>query len=157
MADEQNGKSAKYWKMMTSASTVAAAVALFWGLSQQQKVAELSAAKAELSAEKNSIIAEANAKIAELSKRDLPITVSFRSALLGSGLVGVFKNHSSSSLEVAAVMSSPTTNQEKRANLVIPANGSQEIGHAEGWPFAAGHRIKLSNGNYRDIEYTVPE
>jgi hypothetical protein len=99
---------------------------------------------------------EVQTQLADVSKPDLPVTVSFRNALSGSGLVGVFKNNSLSPLEIAAVFSSPTTGGKRAANLVIPANGVKEIGHVEGWPFAAGQHIHLVNDRYRAVEYDIP-
>ena len=72
------------------------------------------------------------------------------------GLVAVFKNNSSSPLEVAATFSSQATGVTREANLVISGNGLKEIGHAEGWPFAAGQHIRLTNNQYRPADYDVP-
>jgi hypothetical protein len=40
--------------------------------------------------------------------------------------------------------------------LVLPASDTQEIGYAQGWAFAKGQHVKLSNGNFRPAEYVVP-
>jgi hypothetical protein len=73
-------------------------------------------------------LASNEARLTEVAKPDLPVMVSFRPALLGSGLVAVFKNTSSTQLEVAATFSSAATGMRRGANLVIPGNGMQEIG-----------------------------
>lgn len=84
-------------------------------------------------------------------KRDLPITLSFRPALLGSGLIAVFKNNSAEALETATVFSSVSIVQQREAHLVIPAGGAQQFGHQEGWAFASGQHIKLSNAQFRPM------
>jgi len=52
---------------------------------------------------------------------------------------------------------SPTTGLQRQANLASPPNSTKEIGHAEGWLFAAGcHHIRLTNNDFRTAEYDVP-
>jgi hypothetical protein len=56
------------------------------------------------------------------------------------------------------VFISADTGAQKEANLVIPPNGGiQEIGTAQGWPFAPGQHIRLTNSHFRSVEYVVPE
>lgn len=147
---------AKTWKSVTALASLIALCALGWGYAQSQKVDQLSSALSESDVKMQQLVSDANARIQELAKRDLPISVSFRPALLGSGLVATFKNNSGQALEFAAEFSSSATNQERRTNLVIPANGVHEMGYTEGWSFAAGQHVRLSNTNFRTIEYTVP-
>lgn len=149
MGDEKASGQARAWKSATALAAVTALLTTGWGYSESQRAEALQSAL-------DATIAEANAKLQQASKRDLPISVSFRQALLGSGLVATFKNNSSQTLEVAAVFSSPSTGQQKQTNLVIPSNGVQEIGHAEGWAFAAGNHVTLTNNEFRPIEYVVP-
>ena len=167
MEDEQTGKDVKYWKAMTSVSSVVAVGALLWGLNAYQQVAafksELENAHAtnqsllnEANAKINALTTEANEKIQALSKRDLPVIVSFRTSLLGSELIAAFKNTSGSQLEVAGTFSSSATSQTKEISFVVPPNGIKELNASDGWPFAKGQQIKLSNANFRSLEYTVP-
>jgi phage shock protein A len=66
---------------------------------------------------------QAASRLQQSAKPDLPVTISFRQALLGSGMVATFKNFSASPLEVAAVFSSQATGQEQRRNLVLAPKG----------------------------------
>jgi len=84
-------------------------------------------------------------------------SVSFRRELLSRRIVATFKNNSPKSLEVAALFTSGATNLERRAELVIPAGGFQRMLGGNGWQFAAGQHIRLSNADYRPIEYVVPD
>jgi hypothetical protein len=95
-------------------------------------------------------------QLAEVSKPDLPVSVSFRAALLGSGLVAIFKNNGAKPIEVAAEFTSTVTGTKRSADLVLEPNLAKQIGHAEGWPFAAGQHIRLTNNQFRPAEYEVP-
>lgn len=100
--------------------------------------------------------AQSAVQLQQEAKPDLPVTISFRRALLGSGMVATFKNVGASPLEVAAIFVSQATGQQQRRNLVLPPNIIQEIGPAQGWPFAPGQRVLLSNANFRPKEAVVP-
>lgn len=156
MASEVTSGQARTWKGVTALTGIVALLIAGWGHSESQRADALQTALDSAIAEANTRINEANAALQQASKRDLPVSVSFRSALLGSGLVAAFKNNSSRTLEVAAVFNSPGTGQQKQTNLVIPPNGVQEIGYAEGWAFAAGNHVTLTNSEFRPIEYVVP-
>jgi hypothetical protein len=121
----------------------------------QTAVEQLESVQAHLN-EAQLQLQETQRQLADATKPVLPITVSFHKSLSGSGLVGVFKNSSVSPLEIEAVFSSPATGGKRAANLVIPPNGVKEIGHVEGWPFAAGQHIQLTNRQYKAVEYDVP-
>jgi hypothetical protein len=151
----------------TVVSTIVALVAIGWGYSQSQRVAQVTASlqaeqqqsaqlKASLEAATQQIT-QTQQQVAQLQKKDLPVTLNFRKALLGPGLVAMFKNNSSTPLEVAAELSSQSTGERRTVNLVIPANGIEQVGFQQGWPFAAGQHIVLENGAYRSLEFTVPQ
>lgn len=149
---EVAGSEARVWKLGATLAGLAAVLMAGWGYTESQRADALQGAFDTA----NARLIEVNAALQEASKRDLPISVSFRPALLGSGLVATFKNNSSRTLEVAAVFSSSSTGQQRQTNLVIPSLGVQEIGHVEGWSFAAGHHVTLTNNEFRPIEYIVP-
>jgi hypothetical protein len=152
MAEESIGGSSRAWKSATALAVLAALLVAGWGYSESYRAQALQAALDTA----NQRIEQANAALREASKRDLPVSVTFRPALLGSGLVATFKNNSSRTLEVAAVFSSPNTGQQRQANLVLPSSGVQEIGHSDGWPFTSGQHITLTNTDFRPVEYIVP-
>ena len=91
----------------------------------------------------------------ELSRPPLPVSVGFRQALMGPGLVAMFRNNSAVLLEVKATIQSSDINSTKTYQLVLPPNGVQEIGWLEGWSFVPGQRIDLMNNRFRPVYYLV--
>jgi hypothetical protein len=159
MVDNEMLNSTRSWKLGTGLATLIAIVTSVWGYLQLQRVEQLTAAlgsqqtvveqlRQELAARTNALQQE--------TKRDLPVTVTFRHAFLGSGLVAAFKNNSAETLEMAAEFSSSATGQQREAHLVIQAGGAQEFGDHEGWAFSSGHHVKLSNAQFRPLELIVP-
>ncbi len=86
----------------------------------------------------------------------LPISVGYRSALMGSGLVGQFKNNSSRYLTVIMSAYNPSLNQSKNFRLDIAPNETKEIGHMEGWVFASGDIVTISHDEYKTAEFKIP-
>jgi hypothetical protein len=84
----------------------------------------------------------------ELAKPDLPVRVGLRRALLASGLVLTMQNASGSDLPITATFGRPGAAPQTR-ELVLPANGVKQIGENDGWAFAAGDSVVLSNPNFR--------
>ena len=76
------------------------------------------------------------------SKPELPVSVSFRNAILGSGLVAQFKNNSGAALEVVLTLRRPATNTYQSEVLELRSTGVTEIGPLEGWTFVAGQDIE---------------
>lgn len=95
-------------------------------------------------------------KVTAESKLDLPISVSFRKAVLGPGLVASFRNNSGRAIEVAVRLVSQNTGQQRQAQLVLAPGQTQEIGYAQGWQFTAGQRIGMENENFRPMVVPVP-
>jgi hypothetical protein len=166
MSEPSSAAPARIWKLATLLFALLLTISVAGSVIEHRRadeaaasletaVQQLEATQAQLT-ETQSQLMEKQAQLAEINKPELPVTVSFKSSLSGAGLVGVFKNTSVSPLEVAAVFSSPATGGKRAANLVIPANGVKEVGHVEGWPFAAGQHIQLMNNRYRPREYDVP-
>lgn len=89
------------------------------------------------------------------AKPNMPIRVSTRDALTGSGLVAQFTNSSDRYIAVVATFTNPTTNQSLRARVDISPNDTKEIGHLEGWAFASGDEILLEHSDYRSSLITV--
>ena len=114
----------------------------------QQLRGQIAQLSTELRRESTQLTAEA--------KPDLPITMGFRPAILGQGLVMELRNNSGSDIEVAAVFSSDVTGQNQRRNLVLPANRILSFGSNEGWAFEPGQHVSLSNTSYRPGTWVVP-
>lgn len=94
-------------------------------------------------------------QLAAEARPDLPVSVQFRKALLGPGLVGVFRNDSGKTLEFTLDLQSDVTGHHVRRAVVLNPNQFIEIGAKQGWPFAPGQRITLENPAYRTVARTV--
>jgi len=84
----------------------------------------------------------------ELAKPDLPVEVSTRAALLGAGRVLVIRNDSPKELDITAQFKrgdGPAVTQA----LVIQPNGFTQVGKDQGWTFARGDSVVLSNPDFR--------
>jgi hypothetical protein len=90
------------------------------------------------------------------AKPDLPISVSFRKAVIGPSLVAQIHNNSDTTIKVLVEASSQTTGTAKAADFVIGARGTREFGWGEGWQFVPGENIRIHNGDYADMTVKVP-
>lgn len=86
----------------------------------------------------------------------LPVDVSVRDAIIGSGKVVQVKNNASGTLMVVLLLNNPTTKQEKSFRLDIPSGGIREIGHLEGWVVASGDDIEIRNDAYKTWKGKAP-
>jgi hypothetical protein len=116
-----------------------------------QQIAHASSQIQQQSAQMQQQVSELRAE----AKPDLPLSVGFRPAILGTGLVMELRNNSASELEIAAVFSSEATGQHQQRNLVLPPNRIVQLGSSEGWAFEPGQRITFSNTNYRAAGFVV--
>ena len=92
----------------------------------------------------------------ELQQRNMPITLMYRRAANGNGLVTIFKNNAPTPVQMSVLMINPVNHHSREANLSIPASGVQSIGETEGWSFEPGHRIRLTTAEQGSVEYVVP-
>ena len=91
----------------------------------------------------------------QMDKPPLPVSIGFRQAMMGPGLVAQFRNNSDTMLEVRATFRSTDTNMANTFDLVLPAHGMREFGWAEGWQFVPGQTIELMNNRFRTGTMTV--
>jgi len=133
-----NNQSAQLQQQLASTSNQSAQL--------QQQVAQQTA---DLQRQSTVIQAEA--------KPDLPLSVGFRPALFGTGLVMELRNNSGSQLEVAAAFTSEATGLTQQRNIVLAPNLVLQLGSAQGWAFVPGQRITFRNMNYRPAEIVVPQ
>jgi uncharacterized RDD family membrane protein YckC len=89
------------------------------------------------------------------TRPELPLRVSFRDCLLGEGKRAVLQNLSDDPLVVVLDVQSPLTGAHFRRTFVINARCYGQVGQSQGWPFAPGQRVTVTNPQYRPIIKTV--
>lgn len=80
---------------------------------------------------------------------DFPIVMSYRKAITGDGYVVTMKNTSDSSVRVTL------SALDKKAEKVVDAGHTWELGHAEGFIFAVQDKFRVTVGN-QSVEQTIP-
>lgn len=111
---------------------------------------EIEQLKAQLSYKESDYQAATSAKPA------LPVVVSFRSSILGRGLVAVFENISDRYLTVVLSVRNPTLSTAKRFRLELDPKSSTDFGHMEGWQFASGDELGLYHDEFGALRLTAP-
>ncbi|MFP5409384.1 MAG: hypothetical protein ACLGG6_00255 [Gammaproteobacteria bacterium] len=99
---------------------------------------------------------EAEAQTMAAAKPALPLVVSFRSSVLGKGMVAVIDNTSERYLTVTLAARNPTRSTAERFTLEIGPRAKAEFGHLEGWQFASGDEIALFHDAYAPLRLPVP-
>jgi hypothetical protein len=92
----------------------------------------------------------------QVSLPSLPITVQFRPALLGPGLVLMFENTSDSPITFVARLNRPATNITRSLELYAPAHRTVSIGSRDGWLGEHGDQITLKNNNSQTWNGSIP-
>ncbi|MFO7543691.1 MAG: hypothetical protein R6W97_12910 [Thiobacillus sp.] len=90
------------------------------------------------------------------AKPALPVIVSFRSSMLGKGLVAIIENSSDRYLNVVLSVRNPTLSTAKRFKLDLGPKSSTDFGHLEGWKFLSGDEVGLFNDDFGALRITVP-
>lgn len=99
---------------------------------------------------------ESDYQAAASAKPALPVVVSFRSSILGKGLVAVLENTSDRYLSVVLTVRNPTLSTAKRFTLELDPKSSTDFGHIEGWQFASGDELGLFNDEFGALRLTTP-
>jgi hypothetical protein len=99
---------------------------------------------------------ESDYQTAISTKPALPLGVTFRSSLLGKGLVAVIENTSDRYLTVVLAVRNPTLSTAKRFKLELKPKSSTDFGHLEGWQFASGDEVGLFNDEFAGLRLSVP-
>jgi|SRR5579871_1123382 len=89
------------------------------------------------------------------SRPELPLKLSFHDALIGADKRAVLENLSDSALEVMLDVKSPVTGAHFSRTFVINPRSFGQVGRAQGWPFARGQLVTVSNPQYRPLVRTV--
>ena len=90
------------------------------------------------------------------TKPALPLVVSFRSSLLGKGLVAVIENTSDRYLTIVLSARNPTLSTANRFKLELKPKSSLDFGHLEGWQFASGDEVGVYNDEFGPLKIIVP-
>jgi hypothetical protein len=88
--------------------------------------------------------------------RKLPVTVSFRKAVLGAGQVLGLRNRADKSLTLSVTLRNPTFANGKVYRVDLDSGQIRELGHAEGWAITSGDTIEIMNAAYDPVKITVP-
>lgn len=124
----------------------------------QDKIAQL---QSQLD-QTQSLLNQANNQIAQLQPlaqkaRQMPVSITFRQALMGGGYVVQFHNKSGKNLPLKITVKNPTFNKTKTFDAVANAGPKPlEIGHMEGWTFASGDVIEVVSEGFDPIEAKIP-
>lgn len=86
----------------------------------------------------------------------LPVVVSFRTSMLGRGMVAVFDNTSERYLTVTLAVRNPTRSTAQRFTVELAPRARTEFGHLEGWQFASGDEVALFHDAYGELRLPVP-
>lgn len=105
--------------------------------------------KAQAALEAQSLEAKAaqlQAKVNE--KPEIPVSMSFRKALTGPGLVAVFTTTVKSAVPVLVTHKSSALGTTKQFELHLDPKLSKELGHLEGATISSGDSITIENQNF---------
>jgi hypothetical protein len=147
--------SSKTWQIAVFVLALVAVGAGMLAYTQHNAVTALTAQLAAATKDAEQAHNEATAKLTAEARPDLPVSLSFRRALLSAGLVGVFRNTSANELEFTLDLDSAATGRHVRKAVVLNPNSVLEIGAQQGWAFALGQRVTLNNPAYRPASWTV--
>jgi hypothetical protein len=106
--------------------------------------------------EKTAALATRDAALAEANKPMVPVRVTFRLAWMGQGLVASIRNVTDGPLNVIAELREPGTESARSVSLALDANGTTEIGYAQGWTITSGQSVTVAASGYRSVTAFAP-
>lgn len=111
--------------------------------------------------ERMAAVATRDAALAEANRPVIPARVTFKLAFMGQGLVASIRNVTDKPLNVIAELrdrdAAPGSTQPSRTiSVALPANGTTEIGYAQGWTITSGQSITVSSSGYRAVTAFAP-
>lgn len=106
--------------------------------------------------EKTAALATRDAALAEANKPVVPVRVTFRLAWMGQGLVATIRNVTASPLNVIAELREPGADATRSVSLALDANGTTEIGYAQGWTITSGQSVSVAASGYRSVTAFAP-
>jgi len=106
--------------------------------------------------EKTAALASRDAALAEANRPVLPVRVTFRLAWMGQGLVASIRNVTAQPLNVIAELRDADTDVVRNVSLALDANGTTEIGYAQGWTITSGQSVTVASSGYRSVTAFAP-
>ncbi len=88
--------------------------------------------------------------------KEMPLSVSFRKALLGDGNAVVLQNTSSQTLSVNVKFADSTASRSQEYHLVLDAGAIKELGSLGAWKLASGDKLRIESAAYDPILKTAP-
>ena len=88
-------------------------------------------------------------------KPALPVTVTFRKAIMGPGNVAVFNTTIKAPIAVLVQLHSASLGTTKQFELHLESTHATELGHLEGAVIESGDTITVKNQNYLPVHFTV--
>jgi hypothetical protein len=82
---------------------------------------------------------------------ELPVSVSFRTAMMGPGNVAVFNTTIKSPISVLVIVESAALGTKKQFELHLDPTRPSELGHLEGVVIESGDVITVQNQKYAPI------
>ena len=166
-------RASRSWGFAALAAAIIAAIAIAMGYQEHLKIGQLSAALESAnagSAQLRQQVSQLQLQVSELeqkasqqtaalqsqssviqaeAKPDLPLSVGFRAALLGTGRVMILRNNSGRYLDLAVIVTSTATGLVQRREVGLPANRVVQLGSAQGWSLVPGQRVVFRNADFR--------
>ena len=106
--------------------------------------------------EKTAALASRDVSLAEANRPVLPVRVTFRLAWMGQGLVATIRNVTDHPLNVIAELREAGADGVRNVSLALDANGTTEIGYAQGWTITSGQSITVGASGYRSVTAFAP-
>lgn len=89
-------------------------------------------------------------------KPDLPITLGFRKALLGSGLVAVVETVEKKPLTILVTLDSAALGTKKSKEMRLNPTGINELSYSDGLTIEPGDTLTFENSNFTAVSFKVP-
>ena len=121
----------------------------------QSANAKLAAADAQIQRQ-NEQLQKQGEQAHEMAQPELPLRVSVRNAHIPGRKVAQLHNLGATELAVAVTGYSSASNQQNKWRIAIPPNATLEIGHTQGWTFAPGDELTISEDGYRTLKFNIP-
>lgn len=117
---------------------------------------EASSKLADANTKLHQLTDEANNRIQLANQPEIPVRMTFRKALMGSGNVAGFGNMSGQTIAITANVERRSSGQNRSFYLTIDSGKTKEVGEREGWAFIAGDTITVSQPEHKSLSFRAP-